>query len=200
MCPLAQPDRHDAPGLIDKFVPCLAAVIDEIVVRFEDSVGKPVVAHELPNILDRVELGAFWRQGDNGDVGWDDEARRHVPAGLIDEENGMGSRCDGFGDFREVQVHCLGIASWHDQGRALALFGADGAEDVGRGSTLVAGRAGAGAALRPAAGDLVLLADTGLIGEPNFYLVDVDSVLARDGVQARGETFLKLSIAPSACA
>jgi hypothetical protein len=59
---LAQSDGHDAPGLIDQVVPSLAAMIDEIVVGFEDAAGKPVVAHELPDILDRIELGAFWRQ------------------------------------------------------------------------------------------------------------------------------------------
>jgi hypothetical protein len=34
-------------------------------------------------------------------------------------------------DLGEVQVHRLGVAGWQDQGRALALFRADGAEDVG---------------------------------------------------------------------
>ena len=76
MRPLAQSDGHDAPGLLDELVPCFAAVVDEIIVRFEDAVGEPVVAHELPDVLDRVELGAFRRQGDNGDVGRHDETRR----------------------------------------------------------------------------------------------------------------------------
>ena len=91
MRPLAQSDGHDAPGLVDELVPCLAAMIDEIVVEFEDTVGEPVVAHELPDVLDRVELGAFRRQGDNGDVGRRDEANRKVLAGLIDQEDGMGT-------------------------------------------------------------------------------------------------------------
>ena len=76
MRPLGQSDGHDPPGLVDELVPCLAAVIDEIVVGFEDAVGKPVIAHELPDVLDRVELGAFRRQGDNGDVGRHNEACR----------------------------------------------------------------------------------------------------------------------------
>ena len=53
---------------------------------------------------------------------------------------------------------------------------------------------------RPAAGDLVLLADTSLICEPDFYRVDADRLLTRGCVQARGEAFLKSSIAPAACA
>jgi hypothetical protein len=39
MGPIAHPDGHDAPGLIDKFVPRLAAVIDNILVGFEYPVG-----------------------------------------------------------------------------------------------------------------------------------------------------------------
>src|SRR5438094_1739716 len=57
-----------------------------------------------------------------------------------------------------------------------------------------------GCRARPAAGDLVLLADAGLVGEPDFYRVAVKRLLARNCFQARWETFLKSPIAPSACA
>jgi len=99
-----------------------------------------------------------------------------------------------------MQVHRLGVAGRQDQGRALALLWADRAEDVGGGGALVTGRDGTRAALGPAAGNLVLLADPSLICEPDFYLVDVDRLLTRDCIQARGEVFLKSSITPSACA
>jgi len=46
---------------------------------------------------------------------------------------------------------------------------------------------------------LVLLADA-LVGEPDFYRVAVKGLLARNRLQARGEVFLKSSIAPAACA
>jgi len=51
---------------------------------------------------------------------------------------------------------------------------------------------------RPATGDLVLLADSGLVAEPDLYIVGINALLARDLVQARREAFLKASIAPSA--
>ena len=168
MRPMAQTDGHDPPGLIDELVPCLTAMVDEIVVGFEDAIGEPVVAHELPDVFNRVELGAFRRQGDDGDVGRHDEARRHVPAGLIDQEHGMGAGRDGFGDLIEMQVHRLGIAGGQDQGHALVLFRANGTEDVGRGGALIAGSARASATLRPPAGDLVFLANARLILEPNL--------------------------------
>src|SRR5262245_28460707 len=107
---------------------------------------------------------------------------------------------DRFGDLRKMQVHRLAVASGQDQGRALALPGADRAKDVGGSGPLVARRAGAGATLRPAAGDFVLLTDAGFIGEPNLYRVAVDALRARDRFQTSGEAFLKSSIAPAACA
>ena len=107
---------------------------------------------------------------------------------------------NGLGDLHEVQVHRLGVAGGQDQGRTLALLRADGAEDVGGSGALIAGRTGTRAPLRPPAGDLVLLADTGLVREPDFYLVAEDRLLARDCIQTDGETFLKSSITPSTCA
>jgi hypothetical protein len=109
----------------------------------------------------------------------------------------MGSGCDCFADFRKMQVRRLAVAGRQDEARALALFGADRAEDVGGNGTLVARRAGAGATLRPAASDFVLLADAGLVGKPDFYRAAVDALLARDRLQTGGEAFLKSSIAPA---
>jgi hypothetical protein len=195
---LAQSDGHDAPGLIDELVPSVAAMVDEIVVGFEDAVREPVVAQKLPDVFDRIELGAFWRQRNDGDVCGHEEAGRQVPASLIDQEDGMGSGRNRFGDLCKMQVHRLAVAGRQDQGRALALLGADRAEDIGGSGTLVARRTGAGAALRPAASDFVLLADAGLVGEPDFYCIAVDALLARDRLQTGGEVFLKSSIAPAA--
>jgi hypothetical protein len=46
-------------------------MVDETVIGFEDAVREPIVAHELPDVFHRVKLGAFRRQGDDGDVGRD---------------------------------------------------------------------------------------------------------------------------------
>lgn len=66
-------------------------MVDKNVVRFEDAIGEPVVVHEPPDIFLRVEFGAFRRQGDEGDVGWHNEALRHVPTSLIEQEHGVGT-------------------------------------------------------------------------------------------------------------
>ena len=88
----------------------------------------------------------------------------------------------------------------HNEGCALAVLGTDGAEDISRGGSLIFGSAWTRAALGPAPGDLVLLADARLVGEPDFYGAGLDALLAPDRFQARGKAFLKSSIAPVAWA
>ena len=56
MGPIAEADRHDGPGLVDELVPGMAAVIEDGAIGGEHPVGKPVIAQELPNVLDRVEI------------------------------------------------------------------------------------------------------------------------------------------------
>ena len=92
MGPIAQADGHDAPWLIDEPVPGIAAVIEEVVVGGEDAVGQPVVAHELPEVLDRVQFQALGWQRHEGDVGRHVEPVRHVPAGLVENNDSMGAR------------------------------------------------------------------------------------------------------------
>jgi hypothetical protein len=198
--PLAQSDGHDLPGSVDEHVPGIAAVIDDIVVGFEDAVREPVVAHILPDVFNGIEFRAFRRQRDNGDIGGNNQSCRQMPSGLIDEKDGVGSGSDGVGDFCQMQVHRLGIAGRQDQASCFAELRADGAEDVGRGGALIARSAWTSAALGPPAGDLVLLANARFIRKPNLYFPNIDRLFARDFIQARWELFLKSSMAPSACA
>lgn len=197
MRPIAQSDGHDAPWLIDELVPSVAAMVDDVVVGFEHAVRQPVVAHELPDILGGVQLGTFGRQRQNGDVGGNVELVGGVPTCLVEEQDGVLSRCDILGDFLQVEVHGEGVALGQDKPGALALLGTDGAENIGRGGALIVRRAGARSLLGPTARDLVFLTDAGLVLEPDFYSFGGDAFFARDFLQARGQTFLKSSIAPS---
>ena len=120
-----------------------------------------------------------------------------MPACLIDEERGMGSRRDLGGDFGQVQVHRLGVAPRHNERRTLSLSGTDRAEDIGRGGSLIFRRAGARSAFSPTAGDLVLLADPNLVDEPDLCCAGIDALFSPDLFQTRGEIFSKSSIAPS---
>jgi hypothetical protein len=62
-------------------------------------------------------------------------------------------------------------------------------------------RRGPGAAQRPTTGDLVFLADSGLVAEPDLYVGGIEASLVRDRRQRGGKVFfLKASIAPAAWA
>jgi hypothetical protein len=138
--PISHSDGHEAPWLASEFVPGLAAVIEQIVSVEEDPVGQPVVAHELPDVLGRVELGTFGRKGHEREITRHIELAGHVPSRLIEKQDGMASRRDILGDFIQMQLHRFGVALWQDQADRLALFRTDRAEDIGRGGALVARR------------------------------------------------------------
>ena len=166
---MAHSDGHDAPRLIDEPVPGEATMVDDVVVGFEDAVRQPVVAHELPDILDWIELGTFGRKRDNCDVAGDLELASGVPSGLIHQHESVSARRDGERYFSKVQSHGFGVAEGQDEPCALTVFRADRAEDVGRFRPLVFRCRRPGSASRPAPRDLVLLADAGFVLEPDLY-------------------------------
>src|SRR4051812_28681244 len=166
--PVPQADGHDEPGLIGELVPRLAAVVENVAVGGEDPVGDPVLAHVLPEVLDGVQLRRLGRKRHEGDGGGDHKFLRLMPAGLVHEDEGMRPGCDRLRNLLQVQGHALRGAAGQNQAGALARSGADRAEDVGRGGPLVLRGGWARAAFGPAPGDLVLLPNPRLIGEPDL--------------------------------
>lgn len=108
MCPIPHPDGYDFPWLIDELVPCEATVIDDIVVGFEDPVGQPVIAHELPDVFDGVQFRRFRWQRRQRDIVWNFQS---LPSGLIDDKDRVGCGRNSGGDILEMQVHGFGVAS-----------------------------------------------------------------------------------------
>ncbi len=144
MRPIAHADGHDGPRLIDELIPGFAAERDDVVLGSEDPVRQPVVAHELPDVLDGVQLGRSWRQRQQGDVVGDGQHGGHMPSGLIDNHHAVGTGIDGCADLGEMRLHGVSVTPRHNQTGALALGGADGAEYVGPFGALVVGCAGSG--------------------------------------------------------
>ena len=106
----------------------------------------------------------------------------------------MSARRDGAGDLGEVCVHRRGVCDGHDAARGRAALGADRAEDVGPLVAGVARRPRARAALRPDPGEGALLADAGLVLEPDLERLAARSLWDRRGYRL-GEAFLKASCA-----
>ena len=115
-------------------------MIDDIVWVEEDPVGEPVVAQELPDVLDWIELGASGREGDERQIVRDIELAGGMPSRPIEKEDGVTPRRNILGDFIQMQLHRLGIALRQDQADRLAFLRTDRAEDIGRGGALVARR------------------------------------------------------------
>jgi hypothetical protein len=132
MGPFAAADSHDVPWLIHELVPGLAAVVHDVVVGREDAVGEPVVAHELPDVFNRVQFGAFRRQSDDADVAGHDELSGRMPTSLIHQHDRVSAGCDHERDLGQMQGHRFGIAERQHQPRAFAVFRADCAKDIGR--------------------------------------------------------------------
>src|SRR6266540_2251986 len=116
-CPIAVGNGHDLPRLIGESVPGVAAVVDDVVEGFEDAVRKPVLAHELPDIFLAVELGCARWQWQERDVARNPEIFRAVPAGLIEDENGVRAGGDLRGDLLEMKLHGFAVAGrQHERG------------------------------------------------------------------------------------
>lgn len=117
-----------------------------------------------------------------------------MPACLIQDQDGMGTRVDHGADLGKVRLHGGRVAPGHDQARPLALPGTDRAEDIGGLRSLVMRRRRPGAAQGPAAGDLVLLTDPGFVLPPELYL-DARCKPAPDFRDRGREVFLKAASA-----
>ena len=111
-----------------------------------------------------------------------------MPAGLIEQQHGVHAGGDVFGDFSQMQVHRIGVAFGQNERRALALLGRDRTENIGRGGALILGRGRPSTAFRPAPGELVLLADARLVGEPISCRAR-DALFPRDCFQRAGKVF-----------
>ena len=115
-------------------------MIEDVVVVFEDAVGEPVLAHELPDVLDGIEFGRPGRERQEGDIAGHFEGQGGMPSGPVEHDEGMGAGFDGAADFGEMSIQRFRVDVGHDEAGGLALVRADGPEDIGGGCPLVLGR------------------------------------------------------------
>lgn len=178
-------------------MPGFAGGVDDGVVALEDAVGEPVLAQVLPDVLDRVQFRCSGRQEDQRDVPGDAELCGGVPAGSVEQQDGVSPSGDMAADLVEMKLHGLGIGEGQRQPSSGAACRADGAEQIGAFVALVCRLTGPRAAPGPLPHDTVLLADAGFVLEP-----DLDRLALRQvgevGAQRAREVFLYAStISPS---
>ena len=94
MGPVSEADGSDGLWQGGEVVPCGACGFDDVFDAAEHGVGQPVGAQELPDILDRVQFGRAGRQEDQADVARQSEFGCCMPAGAIEQNDGMRSACD----------------------------------------------------------------------------------------------------------
>ena len=85
-------------------------MVEDVVVGFEDAVREPIVAHELPDVLNRIELGRFRRQRQERDVVWDGKPLREMPSRLIKKKDGVRAGRDRKRDFLQMKRHGFTVA------------------------------------------------------------------------------------------
>jgi hypothetical protein len=100
-----------------------------------------VLAQELPDVLDGVQLGRIGRQLEQTDIAWDAQLFASlVPSGSIKEQDGVTALRHLGADLLEMQVHRLGVGIRQHQSRADIATRADSAEYVGPFAALIARR------------------------------------------------------------
>ena len=174
-------------------------MVDNVVVGLEHAIGEPVIAHELPDVFNRVEFRRARRQWQDGNVARHDQILRQMPASLIHNEDSMRIVGNMAVDFGQVLVHGIGVAPRHDEGCGFSALGADSAEDVCGAGALVVWSRRPRSTFRPAARDLVLLPDPGFVLEPDFDHSAFGGTLG-DFRYRGGEVFLNVSAASASCA
>ena len=91
-----------------------------------------------------------------------------VPAGLIENEDGVCACGYCRRDLIEMELHGLGVAEGQNEGGAGSVFGAHRTEQIGRLGALIMSGSRTRTFPGPTIGDLVLLADPHLVLKPDL--------------------------------
>ena len=158
----------DSAGFLAQGVPGRAAGVKDVVVGRPEPVREEALLEIEPDALDGVQLGRVGRQEDEGEIGWDAQASAGVPAGAVEDDEGMGARRHRVGELIEHQLHGGGVGDRQDQRDARVADRADGAEQVHQFVAEVAPATRPHPLGEPAAADPTGLADPAFIQEPDL--------------------------------
>ena len=125
VCPSSHSDGHDPPRLIDELVPGVAAVVDDLVVGFEDAVREPIVADELPDVFLRVRGNAAQEARDEtcGPQLADPQDAENIDCTGSDPATAGCSSRRPFADSVIFLGHKVGVSPRRGQARSAGLMG-----------------------------------------------------------------------------
>ncbi len=146
----------------------MAAGVDDGVGVIEDAERQEAFAQIQPDPLDGVQFRTVGRERDQGDVARDVGLSELVPAGAVEHDDGVDIVGEGLGEGIEEQPGGAGGDLRQDQREVVAGGRPDGAEDVGPLVPPVADPRRPLAAQPPAVTDPTLVADAGLVLEPEL--------------------------------
>ena len=186
-------DGLDPFGIETGLLPCVAGRLAQVVVVVVGAVGPVVATEVVPEVFDGVEFGASRRQRDQRQVLRRLELAAGVEAGLIPEHHHVHIGIDLVGELFKEGVDGLGVECGGEQADGLAGLGTGGAQDV---EVLVAGlfdRRRTRTSSGPLAAQRALLAEAGLVLEPEL---DPLAGMLGGGLRHKfGRFFLNASIA-----
>ena len=133
----------------------------------EGAVGDGFV-EEGPQPLGRLQFRRAGWQEDEVDAVGNRQVVGEVPAGLVEDEDGMCLRGQVARALIKVMLHRLRIGARHDHRRPRAAFGTDRTKQIGRFGTQIGECPWPGAAPRPAPGARVFLAEPHFVLKPDF--------------------------------
>lgn len=177
----------------------MAAGVDDGFGIVEDAEGEVALAQVEPDALDRIELGTVRGQPDEGEVRGQGAGGQVVPAGAVEDDDGVDAVGQGLGEGVEEQARRpCGDLRQHE-GEILAGQGSHRTEDVGPLVAAVAQARRSLAAAPPAMTDAALVADARLVLEPQLQALPGMGV--GDGVQggAKPPFWKRRCASPSLC-
>ena len=121
-----------------------------------------------------------------------------MPSGAIEQDDRVGASCHATRDFLDMQLHAGRAGEWERQASGFAARRADRPEQPGIVVALVGRLAWPRASPGPLPDDAVLLADPGLVLEPDLDRFSLRQ-MAGVGAQDAGEVFLNASMTAGSC-
>jgi len=159
-----------SPGRQPRLTPAQKAELAAWVEAGPDPKVDGVVRWRRKDLQRRIaaRFGVEMHERQQGNVVGDRQGAGPVPAGAVEQHDGVGAGRDGAADLGQVQREGAGVGGGQHQRGGGGARRADGAEEVSPVEALVARCPRPAAALGPDAGEGPLLADPRLVLEPDL--------------------------------